>query len=101
MSTEELTIWVGVFLALAWIPVGLFFWKSWRTRRSPLSLAICALVGYPVFTNLSTFVFLSEPVASSVAGMIVANFVLLLNFFLCFRLQKRFPDQRRSDKPER
>lgn len=96
MSPMELALGVtAVILALAWIPVGLFFWRSWRARRSPLSLAICALVGYPVFTNASAFVYLSGPSTSSVMGMILANMVLLLNFILCFKFQKKFSDQRR------
>lgn len=97
MSIEVVLGVSAVLLALSWIPVGLFFWRSWRTRRSPLSLAICALVAYPVFTNVSTFAFLAGPSTSSVGGMIVANTVLLFNFLLCFHLQKKFPDSRKHE----
>jgi hypothetical protein len=86
---------VSALLALAWIPVGLHFWRAWKRRGSPLSLAICALIGYPIFTNASTYIFLTGEEAVTVQVMIGANLLLFLNFLLCFRWQKKtFPDAR-------
>lgn len=96
MDPNEIAlIVVSAALAAAWIPVGVHFWKSWKHRGSPLSLAICAMVGFPVFTNISTTIFLTGSRTHTVLAMIGTNLLLLLNFMICFKWQKeRFPDAR-------
>ena len=96
MSPNEIAlIVVSALLGAAWVPVGVHFWKSWKRRGSPLSLAICALIGFPVFTNVSTTIFLTGGRTSTVLAMVGTNFMLLMNFMICFKWQKeRFPDAR-------
>jgi len=93
--------WIAVaitaVLVVGWVPVGIYFWLSWRRRGAPLSLAICGLVGFPIYTNASTFLFLrNDPqwIAGILAG---ANALILGNFYLCFKWQsKAFPNARRA-----
>jgi len=96
MSSNEIAlVVVSAVLAAAWVPVGVHFWRSWKHRGSPLSLAICGLVGFPVFTNASTAIFLNGDEVQTVLAMVGTNFLLLLNFMICFKWQKqRFPDAR-------
>lgn len=96
MSSNDIAIVViSAILAAAWVPVAVHFWKSWKQRGSPLSLAICALIAYPVFTNVSSAIFLTGNGAQTVMVMIGTNLLLLLNFVVCFRWQKeRFPEAR-------
>lgn len=85
----------SIILAGAWIPVAIYFWKAWKFRGSPLSLAICGLVGYPIFTNANSVIFLFQDQEVSVRLLVGANFLLLINFAICFKWQKdRFPEER-------
>lgn len=86
---------VSIVLAIAWHFVAVHFWKAWKLRKSPLSLAICALIGYPIFTNTSSMIFIYQDPRLSVGIMLLANAVLLINFWVCFRWQKeRFQEER-------
>lgn len=99
-QAEIIVIVVSTILAAAWIPVGIHFWRSWRQRGSPLSLAICGLIGFPIFTNVSSAVFLGQQPALTVDVLVGTNFLLLLNFILCFKWQKdRFPESRSNSLP--
>lgn len=91
---------VSLVLAIAWHFVAVYFWKSWRKRKSPLSLAICALTGYPIFINANSIIFLHQDRELSVALMVGANFILLVNFAICFKWQKRAFSDSRSRAPK-
>jgi len=96
MSTLEIILVVisGV-LAVAWGFVTAFFWRSWRIRKSPLSIAICAMTAYPIFTNASAAIFLYQDSKLSISLMLGTNTLLLINFALCFKWQnERFADSR-------
>lgn len=58
-----LALLMAIALALAWIPALLKFFRAWRLRTNPISLAIClliAFVGYlPVFVTATAM--LSSP----------------------------------------
>jgi hypothetical protein len=98
MSETMLVVVAGI-LAVAWVPVGIYFFKSWKNRRSPLSLAICGLIGFPIYTNLSTALFMDSSSKWVCLVLVVANLVLWSNFMFCFYWQKKsFPDVR-SRKP--
>lgn len=82
-------------LAAAWVPVGIYFWRSWRRRGAPLSLAICGLVGFQVYLNCGTWLFLKNDPRWVGSVIAIGNVLILSNFYLCFRWQKkRFPDAR-------
>ncbi len=93
---ETVLIIVAMVLGVAWVPVGFFFLSSWKARKSPLSLAICGLIAFPVYTNFSTALFIDSDPRWIACTLIVVNLILLLNFAFCFYWQKRsFPDRRK------
>lgn len=96
MSANDIAIVViAAILAASWVPVAVYFWRSWKHRGSPLSLAICALIAYPIFTNVSSAIFLTGNGQQTVLVMVATNTMLLLNFAICFKWQKqRFPEAR-------
>ncbi len=102
MTTSNIVvISIAAVLAVAWVPVGVHFWRSWKNRGSPLSLAILALIGYPIFINASTAIFLTEAEITTLLILIGTNLLLLLNFVMCFRWQKeRFPNARSNTSPK-
>ena len=91
----SLVVAVTAFLAVAWIPVGIYFWRSWRRRGAPLSLAICGLVGFQVYLNGGTWLFLQNDQRWVGLMLALGDTLILSNFYLCFRWQrKRFPNAR-------
>lgn len=93
---ETALIIVAVILGVAWVPIGLFFLRSWKNRKSPLSLAICGLIAFPVYTNFSTALFLDGDQTWISGTLIAVNFILFMNFMFCFYWQKKsFPDRRK------
>lgn len=95
----SVVVGVTAVLAALWVPIGLHFWKAWRLRGVPLSLAICGLVGFQVYLNSGTWLFLgNDPlwVASVVAGV---NLLILVNFYACLKWQnRRFMGTRRKSQ---
>ena len=85
---EVVLIIFSVALAIAWVPVALYFVKAWRKRRSRLALAICAMSAYPIFINISSIVFLSETPENIVRILVCTNFLVLINYVMCFRWQQ-------------
>lgn len=96
--TEVVFTVISLLLALAWHVVAIFFWRSWKHRRSPLSLAICALTGYPIFTNASSVIFLHQDQLTTVILLVSANLLVLINFVVCFKWQKERFGELRSRK---
>lgn len=86
---------ITAILAVAWVPIGIHFWRAWKLRGAPLSLAICGLVGFQIYLNSGTWLFFQND-PRWVSGVVaVGNLAILLNFWLCFKWQKiRFPDER-------
>lgn len=101
MTPSEIAlIVVSAIVGASWVPVGVYFWRSWKRRGSPLSLAICALIAFPIFTNLSSAIFLAGSTTQTIIALVVANLLLLMNFVVCFRWQKeRFPNARSAPPP--
>jgi uncharacterized membrane protein len=42
---------VSIAVSLLWIPVLLFFFKNWRTRNNPISMAICGMVLFVIYSD--------------------------------------------------
>jgi hypothetical protein len=76
-------------LAVAWIPVGLYFYRSWKKRKSPLSLAICGLIALPIYTNSMTGLFLEAESKWFCSIMFFVSLLLFANFIFCFYWQRR------------
>lgn len=88
-----LVVAVSIVLAAAWVPVAIFFWRSWKRRRTPLSLAICGVVSYPIYTNVSAAVLMKNEPVWAFTSLAVINAAVLINFYLCYQSQRRtFPE---------
>lgn len=84
---------IGVLVALGWMPVFRHFWRSWRKRNNPISLAICGLVGFMVYINLAVYIFMKNDPAWTAIVVGGVNVAVLLNFYLCLRWAKKlFPE---------
>jgi len=86
---------VTAVLAILWIPIGIHFWRAWRNRGAPLSLAICGLIAFQVYLNSGTWLFLNNDPLWVGTIIAIGNVLILFNFYFCFRWQgKRFRDDR-------
>ena len=81
--------------AVAWLPVFARFFASWRARRNPISLAICAMVAMiayagaaPYWLRLNRW----QLVGGCMAGLSLA---VCAGFYVsAARARSRFPDER-------
>lgn len=90
--TLAITI-IGILVAIGWLPVFRHFWKSWRARSNPISLAICGLIGFMMYINVAVYILIkNDPVwSASIVGAV--NVVVLINFYMCMRWAHRlFPE---------
>lgn len=86
-------------LTVAWLPIFVRFRRAWKTRKNPVSLAICAMISFlmyrtlvPVLVELNLGAW---PVADDLTMLF--NAFVLLNFYLSFHWSaQRFPDARRG-----
>lgn len=91
---------VSIVLAAGWIPLAVRFLRGWRSRKNPVSLAICAALCLFAYTN-ALFALVAIDGASLQFLAIathVFEVVVIANFYVAFKWsEKRFPDAR--DKP--
>lgn len=86
-------------LALAWVPLLIRFLRGWRSRRNPVSLAICATITALIYGNITTALTAMGQGAWETVRMltIAVNVFVVLNFYLSFHWSgQRFPDARRG-----
>lgn len=85
-------------IALLWLPIAIRFFKAWRLRRNPLSLAITWMM--LVASYLHTMVAMDETSAVLRSGIGVGlSAAACINFYLAFRWSAyKFRGQRRSDR---
>ena len=84
---------ISLAVALAWVPVLLKFFRSWRERANPISLAICILISTAIYLPVYTAVAL--PLCWPVATIIVVGGVACVSFYLAlWAARKRFRDIR-------
>jgi uncharacterized membrane protein len=81
---------VSLVLALAWVPVFRFFFRAWRERANPISLAICFLVLFAIYTNGAAVLLLAFGSSSldAVIALRVVDLAVLVFFYLSFRWAK-------------
>jgi hypothetical protein len=86
-------------LAVAWLPLAARFNRGWRTRKNPVSLAICAAALLFAYTNV-LFAFALAGQASwefSAIATHAFDAVVVVNFYVAFRWSdRRFADERRE-----
>lgn len=89
-------------LAVAWVPLLVRFLRGWRSRRNPVSLAICATMSALIYGNITTaLTAMGQGAWETVRTLtIVVNAFVVVNFYLSFHWsQQYFPDARRSSYP--
>jgi hypothetical protein len=90
--TAVLTV-LGIIVAIGWLPVFWHFWKSWKVRNNPISLAICGLVGFMMYINVAVYIFIQNDPRWTLSVVGGVNVVVLLNFYACLRwAHKLFPE---------
>jgi O-antigen ligase len=83
----------ALIIALAWIPVLLRFFRSWRARGNPISLAICLLVIYALYAPV--YLAFTLPPSWSIAALGATDFITCVTFYSAvYAAAKRFPDTR-------
>lgn len=100
--TTALSIAAG-FVAVLWLPILGKFFRAWRDRRNPVSLAIGLIIALMVY--LSVLVVLVASFKSSFVWAVIVgllfDFGICVNFYIAFRIaEKRFGAQRQVDKVE-
>lgn len=90
---------VPAALALAWVPLLVRFLRGWRSRKNPVSLAICATISALIYGNITTaLTAMGQGAWETVRMLTVAvNVFVVVNFYLSFHWSsQRFPDARRG-----
>ncbi len=80
---------LSALLALGWLPILFQFYKNWRNRNNPISLAICFAIAFTVYLCLVPFLGDgSDPIvtALSIQG---ANAATCAFFHISFGWAKR------------
>jgi 4-amino-4-deoxy-L-arabinose transferase-like glycosyltransferase len=95
--TVELFTLVAALSAIAWVPILIKFLRAWLTRRNPVSLAICLVIAFIIYTDvitLSVYAFSGNP-TWSFAAICGLNMVVCCNFYFSIRwADKTFRDKR-------
>lgn len=79
---------LSVVVSLAWIPVLWFFFKNWRARKNPISLSICAVVLFVIYTNVVLWLCRFTKSETPFYIMHVAELLTVSFFYVCLRWAK-------------
>lgn len=95
MDHPAVSIASTVTLALAWLPVFVRFFRSWRARGNPISIAICTLILVTLYVPvyLAGCIPSSWPLATVIALSVIACATFYGTFYYANR---RFPDTRKN-----
>jgi hypothetical protein len=88
---------LSVVVALAWLPLLLRFFRGWRNRRNPVSLAICAALCLFTYTNVLFLLVLLDSTSWRFFAWATHVFevIVLVNFYVAFKWSSiKFPDAR-------
>ncbi len=86
-------------LTLAWLPLAVRFNRGWKTRRNPVSLAICAAILLFAYMNIMFALAVSDVTTWRFFSIATHAFeaVVVINFYVAFRWSdKKFENQRRE-----
>mgnify|MGYP001591707496 CR=1 FL=1 len=85
---RDILVFLGALVvALAWIPIMLKFFRAWRQRSNPVSLAICGLIVFVVYSNvvmIATYLTQGN-MAAAFASAWGFNTLSCINFYFAFR----------------
>lgn len=83
--------------ALGWLPVLLRFFRSWRARGNPISLAICVLVIYALY--MPVYMTSTLKVSWPLATLVATDLIACLTFYATiYYAAQKFPETRSSGK---
>jgi hypothetical protein len=89
---------VAIALSVLWAPHLVGFYRSWRDRRNPISLAIMFMILLILYTNAFAVLHLRWRVSASAAGWVygACSAAVAIYFHLAKAwASKRFQDSRR------
>lgn len=76
-------------LALAWIPILVKFFRNWRGRANPISLAICFIIAFAIYICLVPFFGIHSDPLVTVGVVQAVNAVTCLFFHISFGWAKK------------
>lgn len=91
---------LSCLLALAWLPIAWKFHSFWKSRKNPVSLAICAAALLYAYTNILFAFALNGQASWQFFGNAthVFDLIVVVNFYIAFRWSdKKFVGARRGD----
>ncbi len=94
---------LSAVLAIAWLPVLFQFFRNWRSRNNPISLAICFVVAFAVYLCFQPFIGLfgqeADPKVTALAIQ-AANTAACVFFHISFGWARRKfgPDDRQVQR---
>jgi hypothetical protein len=84
----------AVAVALGWIPVFVRFFRSWRARGNPISIAICVLILFALY--LPIYLPATSSMSWPFATVIALDAIVCMTFYVTFYYANRkFPDTRK------
>jgi hypothetical protein len=90
--------WLPSFL---WIPVARLFWRNWRSRGNPLSLAnFNAIIGGMYCGPAAWFALGKLDRSVTLSVMMGMNALVAIGYLVAMAAAKKFPDQRHPAKDE-
>lgn len=90
---------VSLAFAVGWVPLALRFSRGWKTRKNPVSLAICLATLLFAYTNVLFALVLMGQTTWLYFAVATHTFdlIVLVNFYISFHWSdKRFANQRRE-----
>ena len=85
--------------SVLWIPILIKFYRNWNERNNPVSLAICVLIFFVIWTAVAGFWILSGDISPSLIVTCFAAFssCLAIVFHISFHLSEaKFSNSRNT-----
>lgn len=87
--------------ALAWVPILLKFFRTWRARKNPVSFAIITVIALCMYCSLTGIWFFTGQASPMMAitAIVIGELVVCVNFHVAFAISDaRFPSARHPQK---
>jgi hypothetical protein len=80
----------AIALAIAWLPIFMHFFRAWRGRRDPVSLAICLLVAFVSWGSAIPYWIVTNNDAQSLVFLIlVFDLIICVTFYISLRAARK------------
>ena len=86
---NEALLVTSAILAVAWIPVLIRFFRNWRARANPISLAICFLVTFSIYLCFVPLMGAGSDPMTMALVVEVVNAATCLFFYVSFGWARR------------